>query len=241
MAGSIYPEEGGYQQVMAKKYALTVADVMTTDVRTIGPETTFPEIVETLLEHDISGLPVVDESGTLLGIVTEADLITREAYEDAGRRHLHLLRDHLTGRRPDWIRKASARVARELMTIHVQTVSPDEDLAVAARRMLEGHHKRLPVCREGKLVGIVARHDLLRPFARSDHDLADDIEAILLDPLRAPEAHDVTFAVRQGVVMLRGTTRWRRDAQILARFVAAVPGVVAVDDATRAREREPQG
>jgi CBS domain-containing protein len=222
-----------------KKYAVTVRDVMTTDVRTIGPETGFAAIVETLLEHDISGLPVVDDDGTLLGIVTEADLITREAYEGR-RRHLSLVRDHIAGRRPEWIQKASARVARELMTRTVETASPGDDLAVAARRMLEGRHKRLPVCEDGRLVGIVARHDLLRPFSRSDHAIADDVEAILDDPLQAPEAHDVTFAVRQGVVTLRGTTRWARDAEILALFVAAVPGVVAVDDATRAREPEPR-
>jgi CBS-domain-containing membrane protein len=224
---------------MVKKHALRVRDVMSANVRTIGPETPFAVIVETLLEHDISGLPVVDEAGALLGIVTEADLITKEAYGESRRRHLSLVRDHLTGREPAWIGKSTARVARELMTEVVETASPDDDLAVVARRMLEGHLKRLPVCQNGRLVGIVARHDLLRPFSRSDHELADDIEAILLDPLRAPEAHDVTFAVRKGIVTLRGTTRWPRDAQLLARFVAAVPGVVAVDDATRARERDP--
>src|SRR4051794_21159360 len=120
-----------------KRYPVTVRDVMTTDVRTVTPETPFPVIVETLLEYDISGLPVVDEDGALLGIVTEADLITKEAYDDGRRRHLSLLRDHLVGRRPEWIGKAGARVASDLMTREVATAAPDDDLAAAARRMLE--------------------------------------------------------------------------------------------------------
>lgn len=142
---------------------IRVADVMTTDVVTVGPDATYGEIVDRLLAHDISGLPVIDHSGRLVGVVTEADLVSREAYGPERRRPLGLLFDYLRDRDPAWVRKASGATARELMTRVVITAAPDDDLATAARRMLEGGHKRLPVVAAGRLVGIVSRRDLLAP------------------------------------------------------------------------------
>jgi CBS domain-containing protein len=223
-----------------EKYAIKVGDVMTREVVTVHPDTPFPQIVERLLENNIGGLPVVDPNGTLLGIVTEADLITKEAYEHGRRRHLDLVIDHLTGRDPAWIRKAEARCAGDLMTVDVHTASPHEDLATAARRMLEEHHKQLPVVADGRLVGIVSRKDLLKPFNRSDAQLAGDVAAILRDPLRAPEGHRARFTVENGVVTLRGTTRFASDAGVLRAFVAGVPGVVAVEDALTPEEPDPR-
>ena len=147
--------------------ALKVGQVMTTGVLTVRPTATFHEIVALLLDYEISGLPVVDPDGVLVGIVSEADLISKEAYDDGAgnrRRPLGLLLDHLHGRDAEWVNKAAARNAQELMTSPVRTVSPDEDLATAARIMLESRVKRLPVVLDGKLVGILARHDLLRPL-----------------------------------------------------------------------------
>ena len=146
---------------------LKVSDIMTTGVLTVRPRTPYHEIVTLLLDYEISGLPVVDNDGVLVGIVSEADLISKEAYvEDEGRRgHLRLLRDHLLGRDTEWVDKAAARNAQELMTSPVRTLSPDDDVATAARVMLDHRLKRLPVVRDGKLVGIVARHDLLRPLS----------------------------------------------------------------------------
>ena len=146
--------------------SVLVGDVMTRGVLTVRPTAKYHEIVNLLLDYDISGLPVVDPDGQLVGIVSEADLISKEAYEraDGRRRHLGLLRDQLLGRDTGWVHKSAARDAREMMTSPVRTVAPDDDLATAARIMLEGHLKRLPVVRDGKLVGILARHDLLQPL-----------------------------------------------------------------------------
>lgn len=234
------PVETATRRHSVEKFALKVRNVMTKDVVTIAPDTAFPQIVECLLEQNISGLPVVGPNGALLGIVTEADLITKEAYEHGRRRHLDLVIDHMTGRDPDWIRKSSGRLARDLMTHKVETASPDDDLASAARRMLDGHHKQLPVVKNGKVVGIVSRHDLLKPFNRSDADLAADVQAILDDPLRSPEGHRAQFTIQNGIVTLHGTTRYPSDAGVLRAFVAGVPGVVAVDDALRAEEPDPK-
>ncbi|HET6773130.1 MAG TPA: CBS domain-containing protein [Acidimicrobiales bacterium] len=88
-----------------------VRDVMTDDVVTIGPDASYAEIVDRLLAHDISGLPVIDADGVLLGIVTEADLVSREAYGPERRRPLGLILDYLRDRDPAWVRKASASTA----------------------------------------------------------------------------------------------------------------------------------
>ena len=139
-----------------------VRDVMTTDVVTVGPEATYGEIADRLLAHDVSGLPVIDDDGTLLGIVTEADLVTREAYGPDRRRPLGLIVDYLRDRDPAWVRKASATTAADLMTRVVTTASPDDEVRVTARRMLESGRKRLPVVgSDGRLVGIVSRRDVL--------------------------------------------------------------------------------
>jgi CBS domain-containing protein len=139
-----------------------VRDVMTRDVFTVGSAATYPEMVDLLLTHDISGLPVVDADGILLGLVTEADLVSREAYGPHRRRPLGLVAGYLRGREPVWLRKASGTTAHEIMTHVVTTASPDDELRVVARRMLESGYKRLPVVRpDGRLVGIVSRRDVL--------------------------------------------------------------------------------
>jgi CBS domain-containing protein len=194
-----------------RTYAVKVADIMATKVVTVGPETPYHEIVALLLDHDISGLPV--------GVI----------------------RDHIMGRDTEWIRKSAARNARELMTSPVQTVSPTDDLAAAARLMLSKHLKRLPVIDDdGRLVGIVARHDLLRPFARTDGEIAEEVAALLADPMRTPDGHRVTFSVREGVVLLNGTTRFPSDVHVIVAFVSAIPGVVAVGDGISPRHDEPR-
>jgi CBS-domain-containing membrane protein len=232
-------EHDATSEVAGTRYSVKVRDVMTTEVVTVGPKAAFGEMVDALLEHDISGLPVVDAQGALVGIVTEADLIAKEAYTGEGRRrHLGMLRDLLRGHDTSWVKKASARVAADVMTTTVDTVPPDEDVTVAARRMLDGRHKRLPVCACGRLVGIVSRHDLLKPFHRSDAQIEADLRDLLAEPLRVPEEHKAAASVSQGVVTLRGTTRFPSDIGVLVAVVSRVPGVIAVDNCLRAREQE---
>jgi CBS domain-containing protein len=219
-----------------------VADVMTTNVVTVGPDAGFREIVDLLLTDDISGVPVVDSDGRLLGIITESDLITKEAKEPdrpRPRRHLSMLRDHLLGRGHDWVDKAGATTAAQLMTTPVDTVSPDDPIGVAARVVLERHRKLLPVVRDGRLVGIVSRKDLLKPYHRSDADIAADLQATLNDPLYAPEGLDVKAEVKNGVVSLDGATQWPSDIDVVRSIVIRVPGVVAVESHLEPRESNP--
>jgi CBS domain-containing protein len=141
-----------------------VRDVMTTDVARVRPDATYDEIVDVLTARGVSGLPVTDEGGRLVGIVTEADLVTREAYGPGRRRPFDVLLDNLRNRPPAWVRKASAITAADLMTRTVLTTSPDADLPSTARRLLESGYRRLPVVdADGRLVGVVSRRDLLAP------------------------------------------------------------------------------
>jgi CBS domain-containing protein len=221
-------------------HTLTVADVMTSPVITVSPDATFGEILDQLYTHGVNAVPVVDEDDTLLGIVTETDLITKEAYTDGRRRHLGVLRDHLAGREPGWVRKSAAQSAIGLMSSPVTCAAPEDDLARAARTMLEGRHKQLPVLKEGRLVGIVARRDLLAPFHRPDGAIAEDVELILADPIRSPEAHEIQATVRNGILTLSGTTRWPADAEAIVAMLARVRGVAGVHNHLTAREPAPQ-
>jgi len=141
-----------------------VRDVMTTDVAWLAPGATYDEIVDLLLARGVSGLPVIEGDGRLVGIVTEADLVAREAYGAGGRRPFDVWLDNLRNRPPAWVRKAAATTAADLMTRTVVTTSPDADLPSTARRLLESGYRRLPVVdAAGRLVGIVSRRDLLAP------------------------------------------------------------------------------
>ncbi|HVM54005.1 MAG TPA: CBS domain-containing protein [Acidimicrobiales bacterium] len=218
---------------------MKVRDVMTAPPITIRPDATFGEAVDLLLEHDISGLPVVDAEGMLVGIVTEADLLSKEAYAPGEHRPLGLVAEYLRGHDPQWVRKAAGRRVGDIMTPSPSRVAPADDLRSAARTMLEAGHKRLPVVEDGRVVGIVSRHDLLRPFHRTDEEIAAEVDRILASPMCAPEGHACAVIVDGGVVTLTGTTRRPSDANVIAAIVDRVAGVIAVDNRLIAREREP--
>jgi CBS domain-containing protein len=208
---------------------MKVRDVMTPLVVTASPEMSFKETAQLLIEAGVSGLPVVGPHGHLLGLVTEADLMSKEAFDTGRRRPLAVLADHLTGA-ARWIDKAAGLTAGEVMTTDLVTAGPDEDIQSAARRMLERGVKRLPVVENGRLVGIVSRYDLLRLFHRRDDDIAAEIDAKLANPIYAPEDHRVTASVDDGVVTLEGRVRVEGEEAVVRALAERVPGVVHVID-----------
>ena len=143
-------------------------DVMTHDVITVGPETGKRRVAELLVSKGISAVPVVDETGAPMGIVSEGDLIGRDEADREARRDwwLTLLAEGET-LNPDFLKelKAPEGTARDVMTTPVLTVTEETDLGEVARLLASYKVKRLPVLREGKIVGIVSRADLLRAFA----------------------------------------------------------------------------
>jgi CBS domain-containing protein len=191
-----------------------VRDVMSSPAVTVPPELPLKELADVLVERAISAVPVV-EGGELVGIVSEADLLPLESTPDP-RAHLAPLPEPPTG---------VPQVVAEVMTREVIALPEDADVAEASRLMLERGIRSIPVVRGRRVTGVVARRDLLKVLARSDDDIARELEALLAEELGAMAPYRV--AVRDGVAELEGPAdpTSRRLVGLLAR---GIPGVVGV-------------
>ena len=205
-----------------------VRDVMTNGVVSVLPTATFKEVAERLVDLGVSGLPVVDTDGTLLGVVTEADLMSKEAFGPRRRHVLSLVTAYLQGHDPRWLHKAAVSTAGDLMSTDPTTATPDERVDAAARRMLDLGVKRLPVVENGRLVGIVTRRDLLRSFVRSDDDIAKEVAARLCSPRFVPEDHHLGYSVADGIVTLTGSVHFPSHLAVVEGVIRGIPGVVDV-------------
>jgi CBS domain-containing protein len=203
-----------------------VKDLMTSEVVTVGPATPFKEIVGRLAEHRVSAMPVVDDAGLVLGVVSEADLLLKEEFPDPDQ-DVPLF---WTKRRRLEREKAAGSTARDLMSVHLVSIASDATVAEAARRMHRANVKRLPVLGEGgRLVGIISRSDLLKVFNRPDQairrEIMDDVIVgdFTMDPAR------FFIHVDDGVVVLQGRVERRSLLPYLVRAVHGVEGVVRVE------------
>ncbi|GII06156.1 CBS domain-containing protein [Planobispora takensis] len=152
----------------------------------------------------------------------------REGYRPPLRARLRHRLGHDKGTGPD---KARGETAAELMTFPAVTIGPHSAVVYAMRLMDEHGVKRLPVVdQDGKLEGIVSRHDLIKVFVRPDADIAQEIRADVLDRSLWVDTSHVEIAVHQGVVRLTGRMERRGEAQIAARMALRVNGVVDVID-----------
>ena len=212
-----------------------VGDVMTRRVITVHERTPFKDVARLIREQGVSALPVVDQGGRLLGIVSEADLMLREEHA-AGRwvtGRLPWRGD--TGRRngvPPWIRRSKARgvVAKDLMTSPAVTVAPEDVLAMAARIMRENGVKRLPVTdAHGDLVGIVSRSDLLTTFLRPDEEIRTAIEHAITEPRPSTEQGRIRVLVEDGVAELDGRVMAKSQIPWIVSIARKVDGVVDVE------------
>jgi CBS domain-containing protein len=221
-------------------------DVMTTNVFTVRPDTSVQEIAQILSERNISGVPVVDAAGQLVGIVSEGDLLHR--IETGTERRVHRRRrswwlDRFESEEElarDYV-KSHGRTAEDVMTREVVTVRDTTDLAEVANLLETKRIKRAPVVKDGRLVGIVSRANLVRALAtagtRLTADTATDDQTIrqkLIDELRGQEwvhtwAADII--VRDGVVHI-WVSDDRPQAEKEALRVAAenIPGVRSVEE-----------
>jgi CBS-domain-containing membrane protein len=215
---------------------MQAADVMTFGAATIRADAPVEEAARLMLQHRISGLPVVDKNGELVGMVTEGDLLRREASTQR-RRWLELA---LGSVKPaDGPRLAHLATVSEVMSRPAVTVSEDTPVQEVADVLQRHRIKRVPVIRGGEVTGIVSRADLLRGLARLAEDMpaasAEDraLRQRVLDALtQVPKDNwrSVNVVVRDGTVELRGATA---DANLRARLVAAArgaPGVKQLDD-----------
>jgi CBS domain-containing protein len=144
----------------------TVADIMDANPVTVSPEDDVEKLISLLRQHELPGVPVVDERGWLLGIVTESDLILRSDDADLHLPHYFQLFGGVVFLEPpkhleDNLRKAFATKVSDMMTSDVLTVGPGASVHEAARKISGSGHNRLPVTDDGHLVGVVTRVDVL--------------------------------------------------------------------------------
>jgi len=205
-----------------------VKDVMTGEVVAVRRETSFKDMAARLRQYRVSAFPVIDENRRVIGVVSEADLLAKEALagEHAGipaaiTGILHH-KDH---------QKAEGLTASDLMTHPAVTARPEDSVEHAARLMYTLQVKRLPVVDAGGyLVGIVSRADLLSVFDRTDEEIHAEIvnDVILREFLVDPAVFMVSVA--DGVVTIQGNPETADVGHNLVNRIRHVQGVVAVDD-----------
>ncbi|WP_067169041.1 CBS domain-containing protein [Microtetraspora niveoalba] len=212
-----------------------VRDVMTREVASVNGSTPFRDVAEVLMAHGVSAVPVVDGEGHVIGVISEADLLRKEEfreqyYQEAYQPPLRVrLRERLGGQ--DTADKARGHTAAELMTAPAVTVRPYTSIVGAARLMGQKGVKRLPVVDDdGRLEGIVSRHDLLKVFVRGDDDIAREVREEIVEGALWADTSAVHVLVSNGVVTLRGRMERRSDARVLVRMTERVNGVMDVVD-----------
>lgn len=208
---------------------MQVKQLMTKDPVTVGPDAPLKQVAELLVTHRISGLPVVGAAGEPLGVVSEADLIVKEAGQPETRGGLGWR--WLFPRQGDAEVKArlATHTAGAAMSSPAIAIHPETAVAEAARTMTENSVNRLPVVDgDGRVVGIVTRADLVRMFVRSDAELRREIEHDVIIGMLWMEPSRVSVQVTQGAVNLSGRVQTKLDGELLPRLVERVPGVVSV-------------
>jgi CBS-domain-containing membrane protein len=204
----------------------TVKDIMTSRVVSVTKDASFRAMAAALRAHQVSAFPVLDDDGKVIGVVSEADMLAKEALNSEPEGMPGMIAGLL--RRKEY-EKARGTTAGDLMTCPPITVSPDDPLERAARLMYTRKVKRLPVVdANGHLVGIVGRSDLLSVFDRPDEDISREIrdQVIQCDLHTDPAAFSVE--IKDGIVTLGGVAETDEFGQDLVRRVRHVPGVVAV-------------
>jgi CBS domain-containing protein len=217
-----------------------VRDVMTTDIGTVEPGSRIDAAIAMMTERRVTGIPVVDEAGALVGILTEGDLLRRVETGTGGRRSPLLLELLMgTGREAvDYVRTHSRRVS-DLMTAAVVTVAEDDPLSEVVRLMERRRIRRVPVVRDGRLVGIVSRFDLVAALARKlaafPPPPATDAEIAATAEHELQTAHwlgksSIGVRVEDGVATLAGIIHDERMRGAIRVAVQNVPGVTAIRD-----------
>ncbi len=219
------------------------ADVMTRNVITVAPGTTVQSLAGLLSERGISGVPVVDDAGQLAGVVSEGDLLRRTEIgtdQPGSVRRSWWLEDFATARAREYV-KSHGRTVGDIMTRDVVAVTEDTDLGEIARLLETNRIKRVPVLRDGKVVGIVSRSNLVRALSAAHAPAAvatDDSDRAIRAKLLA-ELQEQKWANRiwpQDIIVSGGTAHlWftsdEASATMQAARVAAenIPGVHGVE------------
>ena len=204
---------------------MKVIDVMTTDVITVTPEAPLKEAARQMINAGVSGLPVVDAGGRVVGIITEADFVEAEADRSWGRERRRLL-DAVFGEK----RAREAQTVEDAMSRNPLVVDPDSNITEAARKMTDHNVKRLPVVSpDGTLAGIISRADIMMAFARPDATIAVEVEEDVIGRVLMLDAADIDVDVTDGIVRLSGEVPNRSDARLLEELTGRLEGVTRVE------------
>jgi CBS domain-containing protein len=203
---------------------MKVADVMNRDVVVVSPRMPLKEVARVLVNRHFSGVPVVDDDGKVLGVVSEGDILAKERNPAEAAsifgRALEL---------ENWSAKHEARDAGAAMTAPAVTIRPERMVSEAAALMLDRGVNRLPVVDDdGKLIGIVTRADLVRAFVRDDSEIEREIRDDVLLRTMWESPDDFRVRVRSGEVRLAGKVHDAHSAGTFVRLVERVPGVVSI-------------
>lgn len=217
---------------------MKASDVMTRNVLTVGRDTSVAQAIRTMLDNNISGLPVLD-NGNVVGILTEGDLLRRS--ETGTERHRPRWLEILMGpgrMAGEYVRTHGRRV-EEIMTADVISVAGETPLDEVVGLMERRRIKRVPVIEGDVLVGVVSRLDLLRALLRTieaqhseqrgDDDIREQILAELANAAWVPR-DGLSISVKDGVVDLNGVILEEKEREALRVVAENVPGVRAVED-----------
>ena len=203
----------------------TVKDVMSTHVIAVREFASFKEIATRLREQRVSAFPVIDEDNKVIGIVSETDLLTKEALEGTVPSTLQGLANQRVQSQVNGV------TAAELMTRPAVTIGPDEPVTSAARLMYDQRVKRLPVTSDdGRLVGIVTRSDVLSVYSRPDADIQHGIIQDLIHGTLLGDPARFTVTVNDGIVTIEGTPETTAAGHDIIDAARHAEGVVAVRD-----------
>jgi CBS domain-containing protein len=215
---------------------MKVADIMTRDVITVAPKTPIHEAAKRLVDHGISGMPVVDESGALVGILSEGDLILRQKPRERipWWRFFFANAEELAR---EYQKSAGATVG-EVMTREVISISPDLPVDAAAVVLDEHKVRRVPVVSGGRLVGVVSRGDLVKALSKAPSPVAlPPSDAELVRQMKAAIAREawvsnrgIVVQAKDGVIAIWGLVGTEAEKSAIETMARSVPGCRSVQN-----------
>ncbi len=192
---------------------MRVVDLMTTDVITVLPETAIKDAARLMFRNRVSGLPVCDGAGIVVGIITEADFL-----------RLEVAREEADIPTP-------VETVGQVMNPNVVTIGSDQRIGDAARTMVVHDVNRLPVVDDGgRVLGIISRLDVVAVFTRPDDIIEDEIREDVLRRVLFIDPDDITVSVANGVVRFQGQIGTRNESSLLEELARRLDGVIRVDN-----------
>jgi CBS-domain-containing membrane protein len=190
---------------------MNVVDLMTTEVIAVSRDTGLREAARLMFRNRVSGLPITEPDGTLIGIITEADFLRLEVERQEGARD-------------------QVATVGEVMSIGVVTIRPEMEIYEAAKIMAVQEVKRLPVVDDdNRLLGVISRADIVSIFTRPDDVIEDEIREDLLRRVLFIDPDELGVSVTNGVVALSGEVGTRAEASMLEELTNRLDGVFGVE------------